>query len=110
MAKRKIPKVVFPSLDDVYSDELESDTKFNGLLKKEAPIAIKIAFEENKLFATLFEINNTGQFIDIPKQYWIEALNTCIESYVKEEEYEKANETVTLIEKIKKGNLKRSKQ
>jgi hypothetical protein len=108
MAKRKIPKVVFPSLDDLDSNELESDTKFKELLKREAPISIQIAFEQKKLFATLFEINNTGQFIDIPKQYWIEALNTCIESYVKNEEYEKANETVTLIEKIKKGNLNRS--
>jgi hypothetical protein len=72
------------------------------MIKAETPIAIEEAFRNKKTFATLFEINGMGLFIDIPKQYWIFALEQCINFMLEEERFEECIKLRDLIEEIKK--------
>lgn len=101
MSKRKIPRALFEPLEDIKaSDLLESEALLN-MIKKETPPAIREAFETNKTFATLFEINGLSLYLDIPKQYWIPALEQCINYLLEEEKFEECVSLKKLIDEIK---------
>lgn len=100
MGKRKIPKAVFEPLEEAICEDLLTIPYLVEMVKKEAPLAIKEALQTKKNFATLFEINGLGVYIDIPKQYWISALEQCIESMSKEERFEECVSIKKLIDEI----------
>ncbi len=110
MPTRKIPRALFEPLHDVQASDLEDNDVLTKLVKKEAPLAIEEAFANKKTFATLFEINTTGMFIDIPKNYWIPALEQCIAYKLEEEKFEDCIALKALIDKIRKGNKTISKK
>ena len=102
MKMRKIPRAIF-DIQALNTAELLENPAFINLLKKETVSAIQAAFANKKTFATLFEINRTGMYIDIPKQYWIPALEECI-NYLLEDGDEKFEECLAikkLIDDIK---------
>lgn len=102
MNKRKIPRAFFEPLEAIQaSDLLENDSLLN-LVKNETPLAIEEAFRNKKTFATLFEINGIELYIDIPKQYWIPALEQCISFKLTEEKFEDCIKLRDLIEEIRK--------
>lgn len=101
MSKRKIPKALFEPLEDIRSVDLVETSTFLNVIKKETPIAIEEAYENKKTFATLFEINGLGFYLDIPKQYWIPALEQCINFMLEEEKFEECIPIKKLIDKIK---------
>jgi len=101
MSKRKIPKALFEPLEDIRSVDLIETTALLNLVKKETPIAIKEAYESNKTFATLFEINGLGFYLDIPKQYWVPALEQCITFMLEEERFEECVPLKKLIDEIR---------
>lgn len=102
MNKRQIPKAFFEPLENIQaSDLLESESLLN-LIKRETSIAIEEAFHNKKTFATLFEINGMDLYLDIPKQYWVPALEQCIHFMIQEEDFEKCIPLRNLIEEIKK--------
>lgn len=102
MSKRQIPKAFFEPLDHIKaSDLLESDSLLD-MVKKETPLAIEEAFRNKKTFATIFEINGAGVYLDIPKQYWVPALETCIRFMIEKEDFEKCIPLRNLIEEIQK--------
>ena len=103
MPSRKIPRAYFEPLSDVQASDLEDSSVLLDLIKKEAPIAIEEAFKAKKTFATLFEINALGMFVDIPKNYWIPALEQCIAYKLEEEKFEDCVAIKNLIEEIRKG-------
>ena len=70
--------------------------------KKEVPASIEYAIENKKTFASIFEINDSNCYIELHKNQWIQALETCILFYIEEEDYEACNKITKLIEKIKK--------
>lgn len=102
MSKRKIPKAIFEPLENVVCADLITTPSLLNLVKKETPAAIKEAFENKKTFATLFEINGLGFYLDIPKQYWIPALEQCINFMLEEEKFEECVPLKKLIDEIKK--------
>ncbi len=102
MSTRRIPRALFEPLEDIKASELISNEALINLIKKETVVAIEEAFRNKKTFATLFEINGTGMYIDIPKQYWIPALEQCINFMLEDERFEECIPIKVLIDKIKK--------
>lgn len=101
MNKRKIPRAIFEPLEDIKSTDLMENQSLLNLIKKETPLAIREAFENKKTFATLFEINGLGVYLDIPKQYWVAALEQCINFMLEEEKFEECIPIKKLIDEIK---------
>lgn len=93
---------MFEPLEDLQASDLVTNEALLNLVKKEAPIAIEEAFKNKKTFATLFEINGTGMYIDIPKQYWVPALEQCINFMLEDERFEECISIKKLIDEIKK--------
>jgi hypothetical protein len=102
MSKREIPKAFFEPLEDIQASDLLDNEALLRMIKAETPIAIEEAFHNKKTFATLFEINGMGLYIDVPKQYWIPALEQCINFMLEEERFEECIKLRDLIEEIKK--------
>ena len=101
MAKRTIPKAMFQPFEGLTTAELLENEALRQLIKLETYPAIEEAVQNKKTFATLFQINTTGYYIDIPKQYWIPALEECIKYNLAEEKFEDCVEIKKLIDKIK---------
>ena len=102
MSKREIPKAFFEPLEDIQASDLLDNEALLRMIKAETPIAIEEAFRNKKTFATLFEINGMGLYIDVPKQYWIPALEQCINFMLEEEKFEECIKLRDLIEELKK--------
>lgn len=110
MKKRPIPRAFFEPLEDIQASDLEDNKPLLDMIKKETPAAIEEAFRTKKTFATLFEINGLGLYLDIPKQYWIPALEACIRFMIEEEDFEKCVPIKNLIEEIKAPKKKVAKK
>lgn len=106
MAKRQIPKAIFEPWEDIAAEDLLETPQLVSLVKKEAPLAIREAFENKKTFATLFQVNHSEYYIDIPKPYWIDALEECIKYLIEEQKYEECRDLKKLIDDIKTGTRK----
>ena len=102
MNKRKIPRSFFEPLEAIQASDLLENDSLLDLVKNETPLAIEEAFRNKKTFATLFEINGIELYIDIPKQYWIPALEQCISFKLTEEKFEDCIKLRDLIEEIRK--------
>lgn len=102
MSKRQIPKAFFEPLESIQASDLLENEDLLNMVKKETPSAIEEAFRNKKTFATLFEINGMDLYLDIPKQYWIPALEQCIRFMIEKEDFEKCIPLRNLIEEIKK--------
>jgi hypothetical protein len=110
MSKREIPKAFFEPLEDIRTSDLLDNEALLNMIKKETPIAIEEAFLNKKTFATLFEINGLGLYLDIPRNHWIAALEECIKFKLEEEKFEDCIKLRDLIEEIKKPIKKISKK
>lgn len=102
MGTRRIPRALFEPLEDIKASDLITNEALINLVKKETFLAIEEAFRNKKTFATLFEVNGTGMYIDIPKQYWIPALEQCINFMLEDERFEECIPIKTLMDQIKK--------
>lgn len=110
MSKRVIPRALFEPFAGLQTSDLLDSEPLLNLVKNEAPAAIEEALRAKKTFATLFEVNTTGYYLDIPKMYWIDALEECIRLYLKDEKYEECSKLNSLIEEIKQAAKKPIKQ
>lgn len=95
------PRALFENIDQLKAEDIQNSDILKTLLKKEAPKAIEYAMENNKIFASIFEINDSNSYIELHRNQWIHALETCILFYVEEEDYESCNKITKLIESIK---------
>ena len=102
MNKRKIPRAFFEPLEAIQASDLLENESLLDLVKNETPLAIEEAFQNKKTFATLFEVNGIGLYLDILKQYWIPALEQCISFKLTEEKFEDCIKLRDLIEEIRK--------
>lgn len=102
MATRKIPRALFEPIEEVKASDLITNEALLNLIKRETVIAIEEAYRHKKTFATLFEVNGLGMYIDIPKQYWIPALEQCINFMLEDERFEECIPIKLLIDQIKK--------
>lgn len=95
-------RVNFENLDEMRSEDLIESQTLVRVLKLEVPKAINKAIKERKTYATVFEINSFGIFVEIHKKDWISALNSCIALHAKEEEYEACGEITKTLESLSK--------
>jgi hypothetical protein len=99
--KRQIPKALFEPWEGMKAEELLENPQLVELVKKETPKAIQEAFQNKKTFATLFQVNHSEYYIDIPKPYWTDALEECIKYLIEEQRYEECKDIKKLIDDIK---------
>ena len=104
MPKRQIPRAIFELPDNIEVSQLLENDSLLALIKAETPLAIEESFRNKKTFATIFEINGMGLYVDIPKAYWIPALEQCIAFNLEEEKFEECVKIKNLIEEIRKGS------
>ena len=104
--KRLIPRALFEPIIGIQASDLTDNAILLNLIKSETPLAIEEAFKAKKTFATIFEVNTTGYFLDIPKTYWIQALEECIKLNLEDEHFEECIKLKDLIEVIKKASKK----
>ena len=110
LTKRTIPRAIFEPIIGLQASDLTGNEILLNLIQNETPLAIEEAFKAKKTFATIFEVNASGYFLDIPKTYWVDALQECIKLNLIEESYEECLRLNNLIEEIKKTSKKTIKQ
>jgi hypothetical protein len=97
---RKPVRAIFDQLDRLTKDDITKSDILKDLVKKHVPLAIEEAMIDKKIYASLFEINDSGQYVEIHKNHWIQALESCLVWYVEDENYEMCNHIKNLIHSI----------
>ena len=111
---RKPVRAIFDQLDRLTKEDICKSDILKELVKKHVPLAIEEAIVDKKIYASLFEINDSSQYIEIHKNHWVQALESCLVWYVEEENYEMCTHIKNLIqsiqEKPKKGKIQIDKK
>jgi len=106
-AKKEVPiRAIFDGVHELAAEDVAKSESFIKLLREKTPTIIEEAHKANSTFATLFEINDSGCFIEIHRNDWVNALEACIPMYSEKEDYEMCGKITKLIgeinDKIKK--------
>lgn len=102
---RKVVRAVFDNPQELSPEQVADSKELKKLIKSQAPEAIRLAYEHNKKFATIFEINDSNCYVELPKKSWVNALETCLLWYVEDEDYEMCTKIKDMIKDIqKRGN------
>jgi len=111
--KRKTVRALFDNPEILRAQDIAGSEILKQLLKVHIPNSIEDAIINNKVYATIFEINDTEHFIEIHKNHWIQALETCLLWYIEDENYEMCNHIKNIIKSIqdksKKISVKKNK-
>jgi len=99
--KDKIIRAIFDNIQELTAEDIVKSQQFLDMLKERTPIAIEDAHKSNKIFATLFEINDSTSYIEIHKNNWISALESILAMYVTQEDYDTCKKIAWLIQEIK---------
>jgi hypothetical protein len=102
MKNNRPPRAIFENVETLKAHDIQTSEILKTLIKNEVPKSIEYAIDNKKTFASIFEINDSNCYIELHKNQWIQALETCIIFYIEEEDYESCNKITKLIEKIKK--------
>jgi hypothetical protein len=94
--KRPI-RALFDNPELLKSEDVAKSEILRDLLKSHVPLAIENAIIKKKIYASIFEINDSNQFIEIHKNNWVQSLETCLVWYVEDEDYEMCNHIKNLI-------------
>ena len=101
-AKKEIPiRAIFDGVHDLKSEDVAKSESFLMLIKEKTPGIIEGAHKANSTFATLFEINDSGCFIEIHRNDWVNALESCITMYAEKEDYETCGKITALMAEIR---------
>jgi uncharacterized protein (UPF0303 family) len=105
MAKktRIIPKMVLTINGDgeVDVNSIINNDVFSKAVYQETLAGINDAINNKRKTAVLFTISNTEMLVELNKQQWIPALESCLKWFEKDEQYEMCIDIKTLIDKIK---------
>jgi hypothetical protein len=106
MEKRRVVKAVIHGIENVTSESLKQDGSLLQLLISEVPKSIEYASKNRKIFATLFEINDSSTYVEIHKRDWVQALESCVKYYIDKENYEMCTKIKHLISVVKSTESK----
>ena len=100
---RRLPKMIVNTKGEGQADidALSSNEVFSNAVFKEAFEGIKDAISTKSKTAVLFELGQSEYYIEIAKQDWKQALQSCIDKLVEAEKYEECVKIKDVIEKIK---------
>ena len=110
MGVRKIPRAVFEPIEEVSCEELLTIQHLHDMVLKETPLAIKEALRTKKDTATLFEISGLDYYLNIPRLYWVSALQRCSDVLSVEEKFEECISIQKLIEEVQKPTQLQTKK
>jgi len=102
-SNRQIPAVILNVVGDGKPD-VDALCNAEGFIKAvfiETVEGIKDALATNNKTAILFEVGKSDYYIEISKDQWKQALQTCIDRLVETEKYEECSKIKQLIDKIK---------
>jgi hypothetical protein len=99
---KKVVRAMFDDPHGVEAKKVAESQDLKKLIKQHAPVAIQLALDARKTYASLFEINDSACYVDLHKKEWINALETCLLWYVEDENYEMCTKIKDLINNIKK--------
>jgi hypothetical protein len=97
---RKIVRALFDRVDDLTAEDVAKSGILKDLLKTHIPPSIETAIVGKKIYAPIFEINDSGYYVEIHKHHWVQSLETCLVWYVEDEDYEMCNHIKNLIQSI----------
>lgn len=105
MAEKKQERIVpvlnvYP-LDENVTDYILESEEVKSFIFEHTPSGISDALSKRKTTAQLFRLNNSEDYIELPKDQWINAIDSCIKYYEKQEKFEKCANLTTLRSKIK---------
>lgn len=100
MPKQRRIRAIIDQVESYSYSELVSSEQLKQLVYKETPLAIEEAIKHKSQYATIFEINNSGHYVEIHKTDWVDALNACITDLVAKEDYKECARINELIQKI----------
>ena len=100
---RQIPMMVLNVVGEGKADikAICDNETFIKAVFKEAVDSIKDAIKTKKQTAILFELNRSDYYIEISKDQWKQALQTCLDKLIENEQYEECSEIKILMDKIK---------
>jgi hypothetical protein len=82
-------------------DSLCENIVFTKAVFKETVEGIKDAINNKKKTAILFNLDESNYYIEIDKSQWKQALQTCMDLLVEQEDYLACSSIKKLIDKIK---------
>ena len=100
---RQIPAVILNVIGEGKPDAeaLCNAEGFVNAVFIEAVEGIKDALITNKKTAMLFEVGKSDYYIEISKDQWKQALQTCLDRLIVDEKYEECSEIKVIMDKIK---------
>ena len=101
MPGKKVLKAIFNNLESLTQEQIVSIAPLKELMRTQIPLAIEDAHKNKKIFASIFEINSSGLFVELHKKDWEQALETCIMWEIEHQNFEECNRIKKLIETIK---------
>jgi len=101
MEKRRKVRATILGIDSVEEEDLKKSLILKDLVIKETPEAVEEAISSRSNFATIFEVNDSGNYVEIHKRDWIPALQACLMYCVQKENYEACTKINKLIDKLK---------
>lgn len=112
MKTRKIVRAIFDNIEGLTAEDISGSEILKRLLSDNVPSSIARAHSTNQQYASIFEINTSECYVEIPKSQWVQALQTVISwhSDEKVQDYEKCAELTKLIDQIKAGKKSSKKE
>jgi hypothetical protein len=105
MAERKqertIPVLNVYPIDESVTDFILESEEVQKFIYEHTPAGISDALSKRKTTAQLFRVNNTEEYVELSKDQWVSAIDSCIKYYEKQEKFEKCANLTTLRSKIK---------
>lgn len=101
----RIVRALFENPEYLKSEDVSESEILKQLIKVHLPASIEKSIVGKKIYAPLFEINDSGQYIEVHKNNWVQALETCLVWYVEDEDYEMCDHIKNLIHSIQEKNL-----
>ena len=110
-AKKEVPiRAMFDGVHQLTTEDIIKSDPFKLLLKEKTSHIIEEAHKTNSVFATIFEINDSGCFIELHRNDWPNALEAVVAMYVEEEDYDTCGKITALIHDIKDKHKRLSKK
>lgn len=103
VSPRQIPILNIYPIDGVPPEVISESLQLMKFIYTETPKAIKEAIRTKKQSATVFQVNNQDAYLEIGKEDWEKAIDTCIVYYSEKEKYEMCSELQSIKDSIPKS-------
>ena len=103
---KKVTRALFDNPHGVSPESVSESKELKKLIKSQLVDSVRSAFEANKQYASLFEINDSTYYVEIHKKYWVQALETGMLWYVEDEDYETCTKIKDLVKQIQNRGRK----